>query len=140
MSRASLLILLISAALGLAAGLYIGWVVSPVKYVDTAPASLSQAYKDDYVLMIATLYSENGDLAAARARLAALGFADPGTGVAATAHRFISPPKRSGAGIATQKPEADLRRLARLAAALNATTPEMQPYLSPPANQTPDAP
>jgi hypothetical protein len=130
MSRASLVTLVVCLALGLGAGLYIGWVVSPVQYVDTAPASLSQTYKDDYVLMIATIYSENGDLAAARARLAALGFADPGPAVAAAAHRLI----------AAQKPDADLRRLARLAAALNATTPEMQPYLLPPANQTPSTP
>jgi len=42
--------------------------------------------------------------------------------------------------VAAQKPEADLRRVARLAAAFNATTPEMQPYLLPPANQTPSTP
>ncbi len=130
MSRASLVTLVICLALGLGAGLYIGWVVSPVQYVDTAPASLSQTYKDDYVLMIAAIYSENGDLAAARTRLAALGFDDPGPAVAAAARRFI----------AAQKPDADLRRLARLAAAFNATTPEMQPYLLTPANQTPSTP
>jgi len=130
MSRASLVTLVICLALGLGAGLYIGWVAAPVQYVDTDPASLSQAYKDDYILMIATLYSENGDLATVRARLAALGFDDPGPAVAAAAHRLI----------AAQKPDADLRRLARLAAAFNATTPEMQPYLLPPANQTPGTP
>ncbi len=130
MSRASLVTLIISVALGLSAGLYIGWVVSPVQYVDTDPASLSQAYKDDYVLMIATIYAENGDLTAARARLAALGFADPGAGVAAAARRFIAAPR----------PEADLRRLARLAAAFNATTPEMLRYLPTPTSQTSGAP
>ncbi len=130
MSRASLVTLIISVALGLGAGLYIGWVVSPVQYVDTDPASLSQTYKDDYILMIAAVYSETGDLAAARARLAELGFADPGPAVAAAAHRFI----------AAQEPEADLRRLARLAAVLNATTPEMQPYLLTPTSQTSGAP
>ena len=119
MSRASLVTLVICLALGLGAGLYIGWVAAPVQYVDTGPASLSQTYKDDYVLMIAAIYSGNGDLAAARAGLAALGFDDPGLAVAAAAHRLI----------AAQKPDADLRRLARLAAAFHATTPEMQPYL-----------
>jgi len=130
MSRASLVTLIFSLALGLAAGLYIGWVVSPVQYVDTDPASLSQTYKDDYILMIAAVYSQNGDLAAARARLAELGFADPGPAVAAAAHRFI----------ATQKPEADLRRVARLAAAFNATTPELLRYLPTPTSQTSGAP
>jgi len=119
MSRASLITLLLSILLGLGVGLYIGWVVSPVQYVDTDPTSLRQTYKDDYILMIATVYSQTGDLAVARTRLASLGFSDFGPAVAAVAHRSI----------AAQKPEADLRRLARLAAALKATTPEMQPYL-----------
>jgi hypothetical protein len=119
MSRSALLTLLISLALGLGAGLYIGWVAAPVKYVDTAPASLGQTYKDDYILMIAAIYSEDSDLAAAQSRLAALGFADPGLAVADAARRFII----------AEQPEADLRRLARLAAALGAATPELQPYL-----------
>ena len=57
MSRASLVTLIFSLALGLGADLYIGWVISPVQYVDTDPASLSQTYKDDYILMIAAVYS-----------------------------------------------------------------------------------
>ena len=89
MSRASLVTLVICLALGLGAGLYIGWVAAPVQYVDTGPASLSQTYKDDYVLMIAAIYSGNGDLAAARARLAALGFDDPGPAVAAGGRRAL---------------------------------------------------
>ena len=130
MSRASVVTLLLSAALGLGLGLYFGWVVAPVQYVDTDPSTLSQTHKDDYILMIATIYAGDGDAAAARARLAALGFADPGAGVAAAAHRFI----------AAQGPEADLRRLARLAAALDATTPEMQPYLPTPTSRASGAP
>ncbi len=119
MSRASLLSLIFSIALGLGLGVYLGWVVVPVKYTDTDPTSLSQTDKDDYILMVATVYAGNGDLAAAGAQLKTLGFDDPGPAVAAAARRFI----------AAQRPEADLRRLARLAAAFNATTPEMQPHL-----------
>ncbi len=130
MSRASLFTLLLSVAVGLGAGLYIGWVVNPVQYVDTDPTSLHQTYKDDYILMIAAVYSQNGDLTVARTHLASLGFADPGPAVAAAAHRLI----------AAQKPETDLRPLARLAAAFNASTPEMQPYLLTPTSQSPSTP
>jgi len=130
MSRASVITLLLSAALGLGLGLTLGWVVAPVRYVDTHPSTLGQTHKDDYVLMVATIYAGDGDAAAARARLAALGFADPGAGVAAAAHRFI----------AARQPEADLRRLARLAAAFDAATPELLPYLPTPANPATGAP
>jgi hypothetical protein len=130
MSRASLLSLILSLTLGLGVGLYVGWVVAPVEYVDTDPASLSQTYKDDYNLMIAASYSATGDLAAARTRLATLGFDDPGPAVAAAAQRFII----------AQKPEADLRRVVGLAAAFNTTTPEMLRYLPTPTGQTPGVP
>ena len=121
MSRASALTFVVFLALGLAGALYFGWVVSPVEYVDTAPFSLHQSYKDDYILMIAAVYSGDGDLDAARARLTALGFDDPGPAGAAAAQRLI----------AAGGPEADLRRIVRLAADFGVTTPEMQPYLPP---------
>ncbi|MGH2521449.1 MAG: hypothetical protein ACRDH2_02995 [Anaerolineales bacterium] len=110
MSRGSLSVVLIPLIAGLGLGLYLGWVVSPVKYVDTDPASLSQTHKDDYILMTATLYSADADLEAARARLASLGFdgAQARPAVAAAAQRLIT----------TQQPEDDLRRVAALAAAL----------------------
>ena len=54
MSRAALIVILVAALAGLGLGLYFGWVVSPVQYVDTEPSSLQASYKDDYVLMIIT--------------------------------------------------------------------------------------
>jgi hypothetical protein len=119
MSRASAIIFGLGLATGLGLSLYLGLVLSPVEYVDTHPASLHQAYKDDYILMIAAVYARDEDIAAARDVLAALGFEDAGRAVAEAAQRFI----------AARQPEADLRRLARLAAAFEAVTPEMQPYL-----------
>jgi len=121
MPRASALTLVASLLAGLSLGLYLGWVVSPVQYVDTDPASLRQDYKDEYILMIATIYAQDGDLAAARARLAGLGLEGPGPAVAEAAQRFIG----------AQKPEADVRRMVGLAAAFDALTPELQPYLRP---------
>ena len=119
MSHTSRFILIFSVALGLGLGIYIGWIASPVQSTDTSPASLDERYKDDYILMIATVYAEDNDLAAARAQLSTLEFDDPGQAVAATTHRLI----------AAQQPEADLRRSAHLAAALGVITSEMQPYL-----------
>ncbi len=65
--------LLIGLALGLVLGLLYGWIIRPVEYVDTAPASLRQDYRADYVLMIAEAYAGEGDLELARMRLASLG-------------------------------------------------------------------
>ena len=60
--------LLSAAAIGIALGLVYGWIISPVKFVDTTPASLRQDYKADYVLMVAEAFhaDQNADLAARR--------------------------------------------------------------------------
>ena len=120
MSRLSWILLLVALAVGLGAGLYVGWVVSPVEYTDTDPASLAQAYKDDYVLLIATRYAGDGNLETARAGLQTLGFteANAGANVAKVAQRFV----------AAQRPETDIRRLVALAAALGTLIPELSPY------------
>ncbi len=111
MSRTAVILILAGLAAGIGLGLYIGWVAAPVQYVDTAPASLQSAFKDDYVLMIATAYAGNGDLMAARTQLAGLGFADPAAAVSAASHRL------SAAGL----PDADQQRLEALAQALGAS-------------------
>jgi hypothetical protein len=69
-ARRALVFTGLALALGLGGGLYYGWVLAPVQYVDADPASLHEAFKDDYVLMIATAYAGDGDLDAARAQLA----------------------------------------------------------------------
>jgi hypothetical protein len=94
--------------LGLGGGLYYGWVAAPVRYVDADPAALHQAFKDDYVLMIATAYAGDGDLEAARTQLATLGLEASAPTVTAAAERL------SAAGL----PAEDAARLADLAAAL----------------------
>jgi hypothetical protein len=117
MSRSTWITLLVTLVIGIGVGLYVGWVVSPVQYTDTAPDSLAPEYKDEIVLMLAVRYAGDGNLEAARAGLRLWGLAD--ANVADVALRFI----------AAQKPEADIRRLAALAAALGAAPPELQPYL-----------
>ena len=63
--------------LGIAAGLFYGWVINPVNYVDTTPDSLRIDYQSDYVLMVAESYSAEGDLAMSVRRLALLGTTPP---------------------------------------------------------------
>jgi hypothetical protein len=59
-------------ALGVAAGLFYGWRINPVKYVDTSLETLRQDYQTDYVLMVAESYQNDGDLALAQGRLLSL--------------------------------------------------------------------
>ena len=68
---------LIAVALGAAAGLFYGWVVNPVEYVDISPQSLRVDYKSDFVLMVAESYQVDHDLGLAVSRLALLGNSAP---------------------------------------------------------------
>jgi hypothetical protein len=63
----------IAIAAGIGLGLLVGWVIAPVKYVDTTPDSLRADYKADYVLMVAETYQADGNLGQATQRLALLG-------------------------------------------------------------------
>ncbi len=92
--RTRWLAFLIAIAVGIGLGLYYGWIVSPVAYVDTAPNTLRADYKADYVLMVAEAYQADHDLQSARRTLALLG-ADPAAAVQAaitfgTAHGYAS--------------------------------------------------
>lgn len=64
--------LLTGLILGLGFGLLYSWVISPVRYVNTEPASLRADFKEQYRALIAVAYLSNGDLQRARARLALL--------------------------------------------------------------------
>jgi hypothetical protein len=68
---------LLAIAIGAAAGMYYGWVINPVEYVDTAPDSLRFDYKTDYVLMVAEAYQVENSLGLAARRLALLGSEPP---------------------------------------------------------------
>ena len=68
---------LIAVILGTAGGLFYGWVVNPVEYVDISPSSLRVDYKSDFVLMIAEAYQVDHDLGQAVRRLALLGSSAP---------------------------------------------------------------
>lgn len=107
----------LAMALGAAGGLYYGWVLDPVKYVDTAPDTLRVDYLSDYVLMVAEVYRADGNLAQAAQRLSLLGEKTPGE-VTSQALDFASQH-----GYA----EADLDAMRALSAALQAWNPLLEP-------------
>ena len=115
MPRYAPLVLLVSVAVGLGLGVYLGWVVFPVQSGDAPPAALEQSIKDDYVLMVAAAWAGDGDRQAAQARLDSLDV-DNSAEVRAAAARL------AGAGYNA----ADLERLEALAQALE------EPEASPP--------
>lgn len=108
MNRPRLLLSLLGFILGLAAGLAYSWILNPVEYTDTAPASLRQDFKEDHLSLIAAAYAASGDLNRARARLALLGV-------------IASPEEMSRLAqsrLAAGRPESEARALAQLAAVL----------------------
>ncbi len=68
-----LAVVVVGLVLGIALGLFAGWVVWPVAYTGVTPEHLSAEGRIDYAIMTATAYHADGDLALARARLARLG-------------------------------------------------------------------
>ncbi len=68
---------LIATAIGIALGLLYGWVIDPVKFVDTTPASLRSDYRADYVLMVAEAYHADRNSELASRRLAIFGGESP---------------------------------------------------------------
>lgn len=61
---------------GIGIGVLTAWVIAPVQFTDTSPASLRTDFKDEYRLLIASAYDANPDLVRARARLDTLADAD----------------------------------------------------------------
>ena len=59
--------------LGVALGLLYGWIIDPIKFIDTPPSSLRADYRADYVLTIAESYDATKDADFARRQLAILG-------------------------------------------------------------------
>lgn len=106
--RRSNLYLLTGLLLGLGLGLLTAWVISPVRYIDTAPASLDETYKDEYRRVIALAYQADGSLDRARERLALLDPEGSIQALAAQAQRML----------AENQPPEEARALAVLAADL----------------------
>lgn len=81
--------LLTGLILGFVLGVLYTWVVQPVEYVDTPPASLRADYKDRYRAMIAAAYQYNHDLVRAQARMELLEDEDMARTLAEQAQRTL---------------------------------------------------
>ena len=112
-------LILVGLALGAGLGLLLGWVVWPTEYTDAEPIILQDAYRQDYLWMIAAAYSEDGDLATAVTRLESLGT----NGEDQLFSLMLD-------AILAGNDEAEIRQLVGLVDALGFTSPAMQPYLS----------
>lgn len=75
---------------GLALGLLVSLVFSPVRYRNVAPSVLDAAAKDDYRRVIALAYAANHNLFRARERLSVLDGADAGYLLASQAQRMLA--------------------------------------------------
>ena len=113
--------LVLGCALGLVAGLFITWQVWPVEYHDTDPVDLRAEHKEDYVVMIAAAYAQDGDLKLAAVRLEELGLEDPRPMVLYLFQRY------SEAGY-----EEESRSLARLAYDIGVQDVALLPYVEMP--------
>ena len=82
--------LITGVVLGIILGILFAWVISPVEYVDTAPESLTNEFKDQYRVLIASAYVANGDLVRAKARLGLLGEANIYLVVAEQAQQMLA--------------------------------------------------
>lgn len=81
---------LATLAVGFGIGILYAWVVSPIKYIDTAPSTLRSDFKDQYRTVIAAAYSATHNLDRARARLVLLGDPNPVQALTAQAQRMLA--------------------------------------------------
>lgn len=113
--------------LGIVLGVLYAWLISPVAYTDTPPATLRADFKDQYHTLIALAYASNGDLGRARARLALLDEPDAGALLAEQVQQA-----------STQgRPVSELQAMALLAEALGIEIQAPEPTLTPAPSDTP---
>jgi hypothetical protein len=108
MKREDWLPILLGLVIGLAIGLYYSWVINPVEYVETSPASLREDFQADYLALIASAYAYSGDLARAEARIAIFREPNPAITFSQLAQKRL----------AMGHPQSETRALALMAAAL----------------------
>jgi hypothetical protein len=116
-----ILLLVSSLAIGIGLGLFMGWYAWPVNITETSPADLRSDWKAEVIWMAAQSFAYDGDLELAQTRLAPLGSNDLGLLVL----------DRAKLAIDQKLPRIQVAYLAKLAAALGATSPRLKPYLQP---------
>ena len=115
----SLLWLALGLLVGVAFGLFLGWVAWPAEFSETDPTFLDESYQRDYALMIASAYSLDGDLSTAQRRLRSLGLEDStGWLLLVTVDHILNSGDQMGS-----------RHLVGLSSDLGLYSPAMDPYL-----------
>ena len=105
--------------LGVAFGLFLGWVAWPAEFSETDPTFLNDDYQRDYALMIASSYTLEGDLSIAQRRLRSLGLEDSsGWLLLVTVDYILNSGDETGS-----------RHLVKLSSDLGLYSPAMDPYL-----------
>ncbi len=115
---------------GIIVGLLLGWVVWPVKYVDTSIADLAPEHKDEYIFLVASAYVVDGDAEKAQVRLASLEVPNTNQSISALIDRFILEGRE----------KEDIQTLVSLAQALGVTSPQMLTYVVTPTPTPTDTP
>lgn len=69
--------LILGLLVGISLGITVAWWIVPISHVDPSPAGLHTSYKDEYRLLVASVYRATGDLGRANIRLSLLKDADP---------------------------------------------------------------
>lgn len=69
-------LLIFGLGVGVAIGLYLGWVAFPLELVDITPLDLEEEHQAIYLRLIAATYVAEEDLEEARSRIATLGRID----------------------------------------------------------------
>src|SRR5690606_2474225 len=121
MSKRPLGSLLIGVPIGLAAGVYLGWVQFPVEYTNSSMQALAPRYQDEYTVMVSEAYLVDRDAEAALRRLAVLGKENVPDYVQDLTERYI-----------TQSNVPAIPSMVALAEAMGRLTPLMEVYRMPP--------
>lgn len=110
--------IVIGILLGAGAGLFFGWVVAPVEFVDSPMSDLATRYQDEYLLMIAAGYQVDGNVNAAIDRLRHLGHDNIPAYIQEVTERYISNSRNVD----------DIRLLVALAEGVGRLTPPMESF------------
>ncbi|GAB1421850.1 hypothetical protein MASR2M15_20420 [Anaerolineales bacterium] len=110
--------LIVGLIIGIVGGLFIGWEVSPVEFVNSPITSLDSRYQDTYTVMIATGFMADKDTLGAVERLRLLGVDNVPLYVQEVTERFIT----------NSRDVNDIKVLVALSEGLGRLTPIMEPY------------
>lgn len=111
--------LIIGLIVGIGIGLYLGWVQFPLEFVNSPAQALARQYKDDYAVMVAAAFAQDGDLGGAVERLRVLGVENIPAYVLEVTERYITNSQNVN----------DIRLLVGLYEGLaGRVTPLMEPY------------